>query len=73
MLRAGYVDIYNLNDRTAYDADDVSATPAGVPQPFCNIFFHQMDVNLIRKKYKNNLKYLYRPIKKIIIRLLAKG
>jgi retron-type reverse transcriptase len=59
MLRAGYVDIHNINDRTAYDAGDVSATPIGVPQGsiisplFCNIFFHQIDVKLaeLEKKF----------------------
>lgn len=56
MLRAGYVDIYNLNGRTVYD---VSATPVSVlqgstlSQLLCNIFFHQIDVKLseLEKKF----------------------
>jgi retron-type reverse transcriptase len=58
MLRAGYVDIHNLNDRTAYDVGDVSASPVGAPQGsilsplLCNIFFHQIDVKLSKLEKK---------------------
>jgi RNA-directed DNA polymerase len=54
--------IHNLNDRTAYDADDVSASPVGVPQGstssslLCNIFFHPMDVKLSELEKKFTIK-----------------
>jgi hypothetical protein len=62
MLRAGYVGIHNLNDRTAYDADDVSASPVGVPQGstpsslLCNKFFHPIDVKLSELEKKFTIK-----------------
>lgn len=58
MLRTSYVDIHNLNDRTAYD---VSATPLSVPQAstlsllLCNIFFHQIDVKLLEAEKEFNI------------------
>jgi retron-type reverse transcriptase len=62
MLRAGYVNIHNLNDWTAYDADDVSASPVSVPQGstpsslLCNIFFHPIDVKLSELEKKFTIK-----------------
>jgi retron-type reverse transcriptase len=56
LLKAGYVDIHNLSDRTKYDSKDTTTNSIGVPQGsiisplLCNIFFHQIDTQLTQMK-----------------------
>lgn len=48
MLKAGYVNIHNLNKSSKYDLNDVFTSKLRIPQEsiisplFCNIYFHQL-------------------------------
>jgi group II intron reverse transcriptase/maturase len=60
LLKAGYIDIHNLNDRTEYN---VAGTPqASLISPiFCNLFLHELDIFLqyCQSKYNKGIEREY--------------